>query len=80
MAFAILLAHTRRMRFVCKCGHDWTAHRHYRRGTDCSCGCERFRLRVYWKRGAPTGTAVSTVELTGPEGVTVTEDGALNPK
>lgn len=40
---------------VCVCGHDWEAHNHYRRGSDCAhCDCIRWRragLRLFsWKR------------------------------
>ena len=32
---------------TCRCGHDRTAHQHYRAGTDCGlCDCVRFVLRL----------------------------------
>lgn len=39
---------------LCKCGHDRSAHEHYRGGTDCAlCECNRFRgpdpLRAAWQ-------------------------------
>jgi hypothetical protein len=31
---------------ICRCGHELTAHEHYRAGTDCAqCDCARFRDR-----------------------------------
>lgn len=41
---------SRRGSRACTCGHEVSAHEHYRRGTDCAlCGCTRFRA------GASTG-------------------------
>jgi hypothetical protein len=32
---------------ACRCGHDRSAHQHYRHGTDCSlCDCKRFRRQA----------------------------------
>ncbi|MCZ2803710.1 hypothetical protein O2W18_01165 [Modestobacter sp. VKM Ac-2983] len=29
---------------TCSCGHQSTAHQHYRKGTDCAlCGCAKYR-------------------------------------
>jgi hypothetical protein len=39
---------------TCRCGHDKSAHEHYRKGTECSvCECARFRRRwwsLLWTR------------------------------
>jgi len=32
----------------CTCGHEESAHEHYRRGTDCAlCSCARFRTGTF---------------------------------
>lgn len=34
----------RRVRHPCRCEHEWYAHAHYRRGTDCGlCSCTHYR-------------------------------------
>lgn len=46
---------------TCRCGHDLQAHRHYRRGNDCSlCGCRRLRRRwPGWLLGALRAVGVA---------------------
>jgi hypothetical protein len=39
----------------CRCGHDRAAHRHYRPGSDCYCGCRRWRWRPRILRGLGAG-------------------------
>lgn len=45
----------------CVCGHPRTAHRHYRRGSDCAvCGpevCPRYRPVRWWRRPAKADRA-----------------------
>jgi hypothetical protein len=52
-------------RDICRCGHEHTAHEHYRSGTECSqCPpnvCRRFRARRGWLR-----------RLLGRTGLTIT--------
>jgi hypothetical protein len=57
---------------LCRCGHDRTAHEHYRRGTDCSvagCLCTRFRRRVLGRTetsGTDAGPTGQVVPWRGP--------------
>jgi hypothetical protein len=45
----------------CRCGHEPSAHRHHRGGTDCALclDCPRFRRA----RGGPSGLALSSLNL-----------------
>jgi len=35
--------HRKRNARCAHCGGPWACHQHYRKGTDCSCGCPRWR-------------------------------------